>query len=174
MIYALFMDAVRILERKKVTTKADFEIKLMTELHLEAVLEIQDICNLGPWSKADYQKELKNENALLLVAEKNEKVLGFASARLITSSVEILNIGVLPEERKKGIGNALLRKALELGREKKAVECWLEVRFSNLGAQKFYQKNNFQIVGRRKNYYQNPVEDAILMTLIILESNPKK
>lgn len=152
----------------------EFIIKPMSAEHIEEVLQIEETCNLGHWTRNDYEKELENQDSLFFVAEQNVKIIGFVLARLIMPSIEILNIGVIKNERKQGIGNALLKIVLQAAKKQKLTECWLEFRVSNLAAQQFYRSNNFEIVGKRKNYYSNPVEDAILMTLFFSEKYPKK
>lgn len=153
---------------------ANFEIRAVSADDLDQILKIETVCGLGEWNKADFEKELLNSMAVLLVAVKDEKVLGFVSARLITIAIEILNIGVLPELRRQGIGDALLQKALHQATEEGLTESWLEVRESNQVAQNFYRARGYKVVGHRPNYYSNPNETAILMTFIFSDKNPKK
>lgn len=146
---------------------SEVEVVKADASHLDAILSIAHECNLGHWTKNDYQTEVENQNAILLVARTNSKTIGFVLARLITPAVEIMNIGVLAVERRRGIGDFLLISALFKAKAQNIEECWLEVRASNQGAQKFYLKNNFRIVGTRRNYYVNPVENAVLMSLTL-------
>lgn len=141
------------------------EIKKAALENLDDITKIADASGLGHWTKTDYEKELENEDAFLLVAVQNQVTIGFVSARLITPAVELLNIAVQTELRKQGIGKRLLEVMLSAAKERGASECWLEVRASNGTAQSFYLKNNFKTVGTRPNYYANPLEDAVLMSL---------
>lgn len=150
------------------------QIIKMTAGHLEDVLKIAGQCGLGVWSKTDYENELLNESALLFVAQNNQTISGFISARLITSTVEILNIGVLPDFRRQGIGEKLLGIVLQQAKLSGAAESWLEVRAGNGAAQNFYLAKNFKVVGLRRNYYSNPLEDAVLMTSIFSDTKSEK
>ena len=140
-------------------------IEKMKESDADFVERIEKDCGLGEWGKNVYLSELKRPEALLFVAKNKDETIGFVSARLITKIVEILNIAVLPEYRKRGIGNLLLKKILQNARSSGCESCWLEVRESNTAARNFYQTSGFEIAGKRKNYYSNPAEDAILLNL---------
>jgi ribosomal-protein-alanine N-acetyltransferase len=152
---------------------SDCQIGKMTAAHLEAVLQIAAESNLAGWRKADYEKLLGDDTAILLVARRGAKVVGFAAAQKLFSTTEIWNIAVAIDARRQKIGNALLKEILQTAAADGAIECWLDVRASNAAALAFYLANRFQIAGRRKNYYSNPPEDAILMTLIFSDTNPK-
>ncbi|MEP6925721.1 MAG: ribosomal protein S18-alanine N-acetyltransferase [Pyrinomonadaceae bacterium] len=156
------------------TSESKFEIQPMREIHLSEVMILLRACHLSSWTKADFEGEISNPNALIFVAPGEKKILGFISARLIMPLVEILNIGVLPDLRRQGIGNALLQKVIQTTCKKGFTESWLEVRESNLEARNYYLGQNYTVVGRRRNYYLNPVEDALLMTLVFSDNNPKK
>ena len=79
--------------------------------------------------------------------------------------MEILNFAVAPDWRHQGVGKALLREAIDWGREIRAQNALLEVRESNLAALRFYERHEFQATGRRARYYTAPVEDALVLTL---------
>jgi ribosomal-protein-alanine N-acetyltransferase len=130
---------------------------------LEAIAEIESLSGLSHWGTESYKSELAKDENLFYIAGSDGKVVGFVFARLIMPEVEIFNIAVLPEFRKQGIGRNLFETILELAVDRGCLECWLEVRESNLAARRFYEKLNFQNVGRRKNYYRFPVEDALLL-----------
>ena len=89
---------------------------------------------------------------------------GFLAARYVYDELHITNVAVLPYVRRRGIGESLLSEAIAAARARKGC-AWvvLEVRESNVAAQKFYAQAAFEIVGRRKNYYHAPREDALLM-----------
>jgi [ribosomal protein S18]-alanine N-acetyltransferase len=135
---------------------------------IESVFEIQEEQNLSRWSTEDYQSEIVNHQAVFLVAEIETKVVGFILARLIeTLKVgEIVNFAVVEKYQKQGIGNLLLMDLSEILTTTNYTKIELEVRQQNLGAISFYLKNNFIKDGIRKNFYQNPVDNALLMSLI--------
>ncbi|MGI8467814.1 MAG: ribosomal protein S18-alanine N-acetyltransferase [Pyrinomonadaceae bacterium] len=139
----------------------------MSAENLRAVLKIQKECHLSEWSYNDYLDELKREDSLGLVAQINEVPVGFLVMRLIISNseAELYNIGISKENRRKGIGKSLIQQAISLCGLKNIENVWLEVRQSNKNAIDFYRSVGFQIAGRRKNFYQLPCEDAVLMKL---------
>lgn len=152
-------------------------IKAATIEDVQDILIIQKGCALAEWSLENYLVELKRENSLLLVAKVKAGTVGFLSARLSTGEVDLLNIGVQKPFRKKGIGEALLNDLLERIEDKFVKAIWLEVRKSNLGAIAFYHKNGFEQTQMRKNFYAQPVEDALVMKYDLskpfLKSPPK-
>lgn len=154
-------------------TSEIFNIQPMTINDLNDVLKIEAVCGLGAGNKADLEKELLDDAAVLIISKTTEEINGYLVARLITNAVEVLSIGVLPFYRGRGVGQALLQKALEIAFEKGASESWLEVRESNLAAQNFYLSRGYKVVGKRPNYYSNPSESAILMTFNFSDYYPK-
>ena len=145
----------------------------MTTADLEQVVSLAKAVDLNGWDESDFENELVNSVSLLFVAVSDGKITGYVFVRLITPIVEIISIAVLPEERRRGIGKGLLQKVIQKTAEAEFTECWLEVREPNLSAINFYLSMGFEIVGRRRNYYSNPLADAILMTLVYSKDNPK-
>jgi len=139
-------------------------VRSMSPGDIETVLCIQAVCpEIAQWRMWDYQRVAAGEMAGWAAEEKGE-VNGFLVARRVASDIEILNFAVRPASRRRGIGAALLKTALQWGRSFKAEKALLEVRASNFPAIRFYQKHNFQVAGRRPSYYTAPVEDALLLT----------
>ena len=102
------------------------------------------------------------------VAEGESGIAGFVLARWAGGDWEILNLAVDPAARRQGVGRALVMLALHEGCTRGAERAYLEVRESNAPALAFYQRLGFHITGRRRGYYAEPVEDAILMTQTLL------
>ena len=140
-------------------------IREMRESDILSVMQIAEICRLANWTKNSYEQELSSANSRSIIAFCNLEIIGFVIARLLMEQLEILNIAVLPGYRRKKIGESLLHQILEIGQLSGASECWLEVREKNELAQNFYLANNFKRTGKRLNYYVNPTDHAILMTL---------
>lgn len=142
-----------------------FQLVPMKKSHLAAVAEIERACFSAPWSEEMLSEELRNGHARYLVAE-GEKgiVLGYAGLQTVLDEGYITNIAVSPQFRRRGVADALVSDFCRLGEEKLAF-LTLEVRASNENAIALYQKHGFLPVGRRREYYDHPVEDAILMTL---------
>lgn len=107
---------------------------------------------------------LDAEGGVILAAEEGGGLLGYVWARFVLDEGDIGNIAVAPGFRRRGAGAALLKALLEEAERRQAAVVQLEVRESNLAARRLYEKNGFEIVGKRKNYYEKPAEDAILMS----------
>ena len=132
-------------------------IRSAGEQDLTAILKIQSAApEASQWNPRDY---LGYE---CRVAEQDGLVRGFLVARPVAESEwEVLNLAVAPEFRRQGIGLRLLRDAIE----RHPGEFFLEVRESNAGARAFYCSAGFIDQGRRKNYYSQPVEDALVLSM---------
>jgi [ribosomal protein S18]-alanine N-acetyltransferase len=135
---------------------------------VESVFEIQQKQNLSYWSIEDYQSEIDNNDAVFLVAESEDKIVGFILARLIATLkvCEIVNFAVVDKYQKRGIGKLLLADLLKFLSTAYYKKIELEVREQNLKAINFYLKNSFIKDGIRNGFYQNPTDNAVLMSLI--------
>ena len=102
-----------------------------------------------------------------IVATEGDELVGYGVLSSILDEGSLDNIAVAPEHRREGIGEALLAQIIRRGREKELAFITLEVRAGNAPARALYEKHGFFPVGRRKNYYEKPREDAILMTLVL-------
>jgi ribosomal-protein-alanine acetyltransferase len=105
--------------------------------------------------------------AQTFVAEHDGKVVGIIVTRIAADEAEILNLAVLSELRRRGVARGLLLTALAAARALKARRVFLEVRESNLGARAFYTRMGFIELGRRRAYYGEPAEDAVILTLAL-------
>ena len=135
----------------------------MNESHVAAVAELEKICFSDPWSEKSVASELNNKLALWLVAEEEGHVAGYIGSQTCGDESDVMNVAVHPDFRRRGIAESLVIALVE---ELKSLESHcltLEVRASNESAQKLYEKMGFAEVGRRKNYYRNPREDALIM-----------
>lgn len=131
----------------------------------EAVAFISETCLLEHWSLESIRKTLDYAENLYYVArdEASGTIVGFAGIMVIDEDAELLNIAVLPEYRSLGVGSTLLKQVMYSAKKKNARRMLLEVREHNEAAQHLYKKNNFCVLGMRRGYYKNPVEDAIIM-----------
>lgn len=148
-------------------------ISTMTEHDLLEVVEIEEHSGLSRWGWAAYYSELQGNNRrLMLVARvarpleqvKSDQIAGYIVARLAANELHINNVAVRIEYRRRGIGSALLTHILEEGQVMAATAAFLEVRAGNSLAQALYEKCGFRGVGRRRNYYSAPMEDALIMS----------
>ncbi len=118
------------------------------------------------WTAATYRDLAVNPLRLLLLLEHDTKPTAFAAAALITpppSEAELEAIAVHPAAQRQGHGTTLLRAVQHWAAQHQAIRLLLEVRASNLAAQHLYRAHGFLPTGRRRNYYQHPPEDAVLM-----------
>ena len=133
--------------------------------HLDEVAELERICFSVPWSRNMLAEELDNLLSAFLVAlDDNDKVVGYAGVQIILDEGYITNVAVRPECRRQGIAAKLLQVFLDFAAANKLAFLTLEVRASNYDAIALYGSRGFRSVGRRKNYYEHPKEDAIIMT----------
>ncbi len=131
-----------------------FSFRLMEEKDIDQILRIEQECFAAPWSRESFENELrKNKFALYLVLEEEDKVIGYCGSWLIIDEIHITNIAILPEYRGRKLGEALLRKMMEIAKLEGANTMTLEVRVSNHVAISLYRKLGFQEGGIRKNYY---------------------
>ena len=144
----------------------NFHIVPMTAAHLPQVAALETHCfPADPWSEELFRDALDNPHTAILLAEGEDgAILGYAVLSVVLDEGNLDNIAVAPEARRRGVADALLGVLTGFGREHLSV-LMLEVRASNTPAIALYEKHSFAAVGRRKNYYDAPKEDAILMTL---------
>lgn len=154
-------------------------IEPMNEHDLLAVVEIEEACGLSQWGWHAYHAELERPEAIMLVARPRHDapydaappIIGYIAARIdAAGELHINNIGVRATARRRGVGSALLGTALKFGARNGAREALLEVRAANHVAQSLYRRHGFQNVGRRRDYYREPTDDAILMRIHLTAS----
>ena len=137
----------------------------MTADHLDEVAELERICFSTPWSRNMLAEELDNALSAFLVArDESGKVVGYAGLQVVLDEGYITNVAVRPECRRQGIAGKLLQVFLDFAQGNHLAFLTLEVRASNYDAIALYGSRGFRSVGRRKNYYEHPKEDAIIMT----------
>lgn len=136
----------------------------MTVEDLDDVLEVEVNSFATPWSRDAFFNELtKNQFAHYLVAEVDQKVVGYCGVWIIVDEAHITNIALLPDYRGLRLGEALLGRIIELARELGTLRITLEVRVSNVRAQNLYRKFGFEDGALRKQYYTDNMEDAVVM-----------
>ena len=135
----------------------------MNESHVSQVAELEKICFSDPWSENSVASELNNKLAFWLVAEEEGRLAGYVGSQTVCNETDMMNVAVHPDFRRRGIAEALVNALVE---ELKGMESHcltLEVRASNTPAIALYEKLGFAEIGRRKNYYRNPREDALIL-----------
>ena len=137
----------------------------MTADHLDEVAELERICFTTPWSRNMLAEELDNYLSAFLVAlDDNGKVAGYAGLQAVLDEGYITNVAVFPEYRRRGVAAQLLSVFENFARGSHLAFLTLEVRPSNTAAIALYESFGFRQAGRRKNYYDLPKEDALILT----------
>ncbi|MCS7088589.1 MAG: ribosomal protein S18-alanine N-acetyltransferase [Thermoflexales bacterium] len=136
----------------------------MRDEDVEAVAHIERLCFADPWPERAFRDELRKPNASLWVARAPE-VVGYGVMWMQVDEAHIANLAVHPQHRRRGIGRGLLRALLLEAQQRRAALVTLEVRVSNIAAQRLYAAHGFEVVGYRKAYYTNNREDALIMTV---------
>ena len=135
----------------------------MDESHVKQIAELEKLCFNDPWSENSIASELNNRLSLWLVAVEDDLVVGYVGSQTVLGETDMMNIATHPDYRKQGIGTALINELITELKNRNSHSLMLEVRVSNDPAISVYQKMGFTEVGRRRNYYRNPREDALIL-----------
>ena len=136
----------------------------MRDEHLDEVFEIEKYSFVTPWTKEALRKDIaENERAVYLVASENGSVVGYAGMWHIINEGHITNIAVKEDCRGRGVGGKIVAGLIEEARAREMIGLTLEVRISNIAAQRLYSKFGFAPEGFRKSYYEDTREDAVIM-----------
>jgi ribosomal-protein-alanine N-acetyltransferase len=145
--------------------KTAITLRPMLAGDLATVMEIEQVSYTMPWTESTFRGLLRRRDADLIVADAVGRVVGYAVSWSVVDQCELGNVAVSADWRGMGIGRSLVLEVLRLARGRSVREVFLEVRPSNPVAQRLYASLGFRLVGRRKNYYFEPVEDALVMRL---------
>ena len=138
-------------------------IAQMKPEHIPQVAALEKLCFSDPWSENSVASELHNELSLWLVALEGDTVAGYVGSQSVMGESDMMNIAVHPDYRRRGLAEQLVASLVEALAERENHSLTLEVRASNVPAIALYEKTGFAQVGRRKNYYRNPKEDALIL-----------
>ncbi|WP_165004775.1 MULTISPECIES: ribosomal protein S18-alanine N-acetyltransferase [unclassified Enterococcus] len=117
----------------------------------------------SPWTKEQFLADIKQPHTEYLLLFEEGTIQGFIGYTRIIDEVEITNIAVSTREQGKGYARHLLRYLLDQEKEKGTFTVFLEVRLSNEVAKHLYESEKFRVLGKRKSYYHDPTEDAVIM-----------
>ena len=140
----------------------------MCERHIDGMIEIEEQCFSSGFARKTFEKELQNKLSVYVVAEEDEKVIGYAGLWNICGEADIMNVGVHRDFRRRGVAYEMIKYLIELAEEDGAFAVNLEVRKSNSAARALYKKLGFYEIGIREKYYDGK-EDAVLMKLDVTE-----
>lgn len=136
--------------------------------HIPAIKAIEQACFSLPWTRAQLENQMNAGNCVFLAAlDSAGAVMGYVGLMYVLDEGYISNIAVAPDFRRRGVADKLLISLIHRASALSLSFLTLEVRESNKAAIALYEKHGFSPVGRRRNYYDSPREDALLMTLFI-------
>ncbi len=141
----------------------NIEIKKMSENDCEAVWELQKKCFSRAWSLESIREMFTTAGYVSLTACENGSIIGYIGVKAVLDEADITNVAVHPQWQRRGIGRELLEVLLKEAVQKGVRRIFLEVRVSNEAARAFYEQAGFQTIDIRKNYYDDPKEDAYIM-----------
>ncbi|MBQ8185217.1 MAG: ribosomal protein S18-alanine N-acetyltransferase [Lachnospiraceae bacterium] len=139
------------------------QIRFMEERDLDQVAAIEKKYFSMPWSRRNFLDSLKLAHTIYVVAEIDSRIAGYCGCYQMLEEAEIVNVAVDETFRGRGIGYRMLTELMRLGEKQGAFAYTLEVRVSNAPAIRLYESLGFESLGIRKNFYEKPVEDAMIM-----------
>jgi ribosomal-protein-alanine N-acetyltransferase len=146
----------------------EFSYRSISVADIPEIMVIERSAYTYPWSERFFRQELQVECARSFLAESRGRIAGYILFWLLPSEIDIHNIAVQHDFRRRGLGRSLLQKVINEARQRAANRVTLEVRVSNAVAQRLYERVGFTVTGVRKGYYSDDGEDALLMTLHLL------
>ena len=142
----------------------EFRIVDVSTEHIPQIEEIERECFSRPWTAEQLKSQMRDAQHEFIAVVDGGRVLGYVGLMYVLDEGYISNVAVHPEARRQGIGDALIDALAAKAAELELAFLTLEVRESNAPAIALYAKHGFHPVGKRKNYYDAPKEDAVLMT----------
>ncbi|MDR1242580.1 MAG: ribosomal protein S18-alanine N-acetyltransferase [Deltaproteobacteria bacterium] len=142
----------------------EYKFRILTEEYLDSVLELEKAAFSTPWTREQYSLLLKSGACKLFGAVSGKTVLAYAAVSMARAAgeLEIYNIAVNADKRRFGIGKKLVKTILDAASAVNIFRAVLEVRVSNTAALALYESLGFKPAGKRRNYYSEPEEDALI------------
>ena len=154
---------------KKATTSPDVQgiIRDMDMNDIDNIMEIEKISFVDHWSVKMFQEIIFSPISRGFIVEQDKTLVGYTVLYAVDVEAHIMNFAVDAAKRKQGFGRQLLAQVVTFLKENDISECYLEVREQNGDAQKLYKSFGFEVIGRRKRYYTETGEDALVMQLLL-------
>ena len=143
------------------------QVRPMTRKDCEQVAAIEAVSFSVPWSLSAFTETLQKENFRYYVAEENGEILGYCGFLFVLDEAEIPNVCVKESARRRGVGRKMMETLIKEAANLGMCRLLLEVRESNVGARALYESLGFCEDGIRKNFYEKPTEDAVLMSMTL-------
>jgi ribosomal-protein-alanine N-acetyltransferase len=148
-----------------------YRIRPARTADVPALVALERITFSDPWSRGDFV-ECLDAGLPVFVAEAGDRLAGYIVGRSVLDEAEILNLSVDLAARRRGVGHALVARVMDTFAAAGVGRVFLEVRESNLAAQRLYTAFGFRAVGRRSRYYRAPTEDAVVLQAVISAASP--
>ena len=167
------MSSAITIKTKLTTKRTSISFNRLTSIEIPSVLFIEEQNSDYPWTQLQFTTSIENSNNLSYCLRLNGKTIGYLIAMLAADTADILNIGIDPDFKRQGYGAGLINHLIEELRKRNISEILLEVRAGNKSAIQFYNKQGFEKISVRKNYYtknsRNQIkrEDGIIMSIKI-------
>ena len=148
--------------------KVNYQLRPMQMADLDAVMEIEPTIYTHPWTRGNFSDSI-NSGYSAWVLEANQTIIGYALLMMVLDEAHLLNLSVAKDQQKQGLGRYLLEHMLQIAKNHKAANMFLEVRPSNISAIALYENMGFCEMAVRRGYYPalNGREDAVLMGLAL-------
>lgn len=146
------------------TSRHEFLIIKAEEKDVSDIYEIGKVCFSDAWHESTVRSDIKSSHSVYYIAKLGEKTIGYGCFWFIADEAQLMNIGVLPEYRRMGAAEELLKQGLAEAVARQMAIIFLEVRVSNLSAQALYRKYDFQTVSVRTDVYEMPRENGYIMS----------
>lgn len=147
--------------------KLDVQIRWMIRRDMPEVLDIENHCFEFAWTEEDFLCCLRQRNCIGMVAERQERIIGFMIYELLKHQLHVLNFAVAPWNRRQGVGFQMVDKLVHKLSQQRRHEILLEVRESNLPAQLFFREQGFFATSVLRGYYEDTTEDAYQMRYLL-------
>ena len=141
----------------------DTTIRWMIRRDMPEVMAIENTAFEFPWSQEDFERTLRQRNCIAHVAERDETIVGFMVYELEANRIILLNMAVKPGHQRTGVGSSMIAKLTEKLSKQRRQQIWLDVRETNLPAQKFFRGHGFRAAGILRGIYDGSDEDAYRM-----------
>jgi [ribosomal protein S18]-alanine N-acetyltransferase len=149
---------------------SNLRIAPLEERHIARVVEIEKASQSCPWSEQSFRNELSQDHGIFIIGELGTDLIGFAGEWILIDEAHIITVAIAENFRRQGFAEKLIKELLLRALSKGATCATLEVRASNKPAIELYEKMGFAATGKRKNYYPDNKEDAVIMWLYNLQT----
>ena len=144
----------------------EYKIKELTKEIVPALVALEKVCFTHPWTETMFTGDLESPLTVYFGVFSNDKLVAYMEMWCVADEGQITNVAVHPDYRRSGLAKTLIETLISIAKEKQLTSLTLEVREHNEAAIALYETMGFQLVGRRKGYYEGK-EDALLMTLFL-------